>query len=375
MAFTEHYVSVTGAGAHDGTVGDDWTLAEFITASSGLGAGDSVNVISGSYSSGAATMAASGDVSQLFRIRGYASSIGDLEAPGWNADGTLNVTGFPVITLTALFAVDGVFVILQNLSFTASACSAVMVGGTSGDQITLLECKVINSTNNSSAGAVRLDNNCKVLNCDLECSGAAHVLVLDIDSSAIIAGNRIKGVEANQIFCQSGQGGTVVGNLFQGASGAGIGYNCEDSSNYALINNTFYDLGRAISLPNAAATTVVLVSMNNHITDCVEHINNLYSGTATKAIIEVNNRVRDNTTERIGIGDGALVGEVTTDTGGASTDYTDAGSNDFTLISAAPGKATGMRQYTDIGAYQRQEAGGGGGGGGKQAGSGGGQVG
>jgi len=57
------------------------------------------------------------------------------------------------------------------------------------------------------------------------------------------------------------------------------------------------------------------------------------------------------------ITDYPLHGHVTTDTGGAETDYTGAGSTpfDLTLIADAPAKAAGTVPYLDIGALQRQE--------------------
>ena len=371
MAFTERYVTDAAPGGGDGQIGTPWTLAEALAAAV---AGDRVNILSDSgYALSADTVTNSGTAVQLICFRGYNSSIGDLENNGWNADGTLDVTGFPIITLSGVLSFPGAYILMQNLVFTASSINAPCVGSSTGDQVSIVECKITNSTNNAGAGALRLDDNGKVINCDLECSGAAHAVVVDMDGGGMIVGNRIKGVEASQIFCQGSGSTPVIGNLFQGASGAGIGYSCESGVSYLIYGNTFYDLGTAITMVNAASTAMIAV-VNNHVTDCGEYINNLYSGTANKAIIEVNNRTRDNTTPRTGIGDGANVGEVTTDTGGASTDYTNVGANNFTLIDGAPGVETGMRQHTDIGAYQRA-AGAGGGGGGKQAGSGGGQVG
>ena len=78
--------------------------------------------------------------------------------------------------------------------------------------------------------------------------------------------------------------------------------------------------------------------INNHVTDSTKWLDNLYSGTGNVAVVEINSRTRDNTTPRTGI-DGINISEVTTDTGGAETDYVDAGSDNLRLISGAPGEA------------------------------------
>lgn len=354
MAYTERYVTDAASGGN-GTQGSPWTLAESLTNAVG---GDRVNIQSDSgYSLGADVVDGTGTIAQYICFRGYNSSIGDLENTGWNADGTLDTTGFPIITLTgALTFAAGGFQLFQNLSFTAGI-NSVMVGGIAApDNFAMIECKVINTANNASAQAVRADNDCQFINCDLECSGAAHGIVLDTDATIVMVGCRIKGVENGQILCEIAAIATVVGCVFIGSSTNGIGLSIATANTSNIIGNTFYDLDTAIQWPNLTPVDNPLV-INNHATDNGEWLNNLNSGTANVAVLEVNNRTRDNTTPRTGIGDGANIGEVTTDTGGDTTDYTNPSGGDLTLISGAPGKATGMRQYTDIGGLQRQEAG------------------
>jgi hypothetical protein len=116
---------------------------------------------------------------------------------------------------------------------------------------------------------------------------------------------------------------------------------------------------------NADYTYPQLV-IGNHITDSTGWgIDCGYDGTAQLAGIFIANRTRDNASGAInGFDDwatGTSIGHVTTDTGGPETDYTDAGSNDYTLISAAPAKGVGLVPYMDIGGLQRQEPAGGGG--------------
>ena len=340
-----------------------WTLAESLTNAV---AGDRVNVQSDSgYALGADAVTNSGTFSQLICFRGYNSTIGDLEGSGWNADGSLVTTNFPIITLSGNLSIGASgnhFVLFQNIVFTGSV-SGDLVGDTSADHWGALECSFTNTANSASASAVHGDNGVRLVNCDCECTGAAHDAVVDCDNNAVIHGCRILGLDAGVAILRI-DSGVVLDSLLRGTSGAGIGILRTavvgaGSAGSVIVGNTFYDLETAIQLPNTAPTGTLFVA-NNQATDCGEWINNLYSGTANLAIIEVNNRTRDNTTPRTGVGDGANVGEVTTDTGGIETDYVDAGSNNFRLISAAPGKAIGVRNYADAGAYQREEAGGGG---------------
>ncbi len=361
MAYTEHFVSVLGGGDSSGdSEANAWTFAEFITATGvSLGAGDRVNVISGSYSTGAVTIAAVGDITQMFAVRGYSSAgnEGDLEGQGFNSDGTLNVTNYPVITCTGavtMGASGNKFMLLQNLFFTG-ALSTALLGDVVPDYVHVIECKITNTQNNSSAIALRLDNFCSVINCDLECSGAAHGDVLSIDSECRIIGVRVKGTEASEelIHCQDRT--TIVGCMLVGP---GIGVHLTNAGAVHVVGNTFYNLETAITLSNITPTVICGI-VNNHITDCDKYIDNLNSGSGNVAILEVNNRTRNNTTPRTGVGDGANVGEITTDTGAEATDFVNFGSGDFHLIDAAPGQGVGMRAR-DIGAYKAADPAGGG---------------
>jgi CO/xanthine dehydrogenase Mo-binding subunit len=92
--------------------------------------------------------------------------------------------------------------------------------------------------------------------------------------------------------------------------------------------------------------------INNHVTDCGEYVNSAYSGTATVSVINTHSRTRDNTAEATGI-EQVKVREITTDTGGAETDFVDASTGDFRLRGTAPGQAAGIQANRDIGATQR----------------------
>jgi hypothetical protein len=350
MAFTERYASVAGAGAHDGTSeANAWTMAEAIT--SGTTAGTRVNFKAGSYSQGAATIP-SGTVSAQIAWRGYNSAIGDLDTLGRSSDGTINVTNFPVLTITGTLVL-GNFQVLQNFDVTG-ALSSTLLGGAANDNWSVIRCKITNTQNNASARCLTGDNGCSLIGSDLYCSGAAHASVFDTDQIALIEDCRFRGTSTSALVTADWV--TVLRSLFWGnASSVGVTIQVANASGPALIHsNTFYGIGTGLTFPDLTPVAVHQFT-NNHVTDCSKWIDNLHSATAAVSIVEKYTRIRDVTTPRTGI-ESISIGEITTDTGGAATDYKDAGNGNFYLIPGAPGRSTGTGGV-DIGAYQHAELG------------------
>lgn len=354
MAYTERYVSTAGGGAHDGTTeADAWTFAEAIAAVPG--AGVRVNV-KGNHTTGSVAFTAG--TSAAFAIwRGYLTTIGDLDDRRPNSDGSFNSTNVPVITVTGILT-PAAWVVLQNLDLTASISSYV-VGSTSVDMVAFIKCRVVNAANNAAAGAIQGDNGWRLIQSEFQCTGAAHDKVVNIDDAGIVDGCRVRSTAASA--CIAMRFGTVNDVTCYGASAAagsiGVQFLAASSeSNIHLVKNlTCYGINRAISYVNGLPAGIAVV-INGHLTDLAEGINSLYSGTANAAIIEAHNRVRDITTQRTGL-ESLVLGEVTTDTGGASTDYTDAASGVFTLIAGAAGRSAGMASNRDAGAFQAQSGG------------------
>lgn len=345
MALTEKYVTVAGAGAHDGSSeANAWTFAEMITAAPA--AGSRVNMKTGSYSSGAVTILA-GSAAAPFVIRGYNSTIGDLDNQGRNADGTLNTTNMPDLTLTGSLSMAA-YSIIQNLDIIA-AISTVMVGPVTIDRCAVISCNVVNTQNNASARTVTLDDGCMMINCDMACTGAAHGVVAFISNESLAIGCRFSGADSDALLGTNDS--TIVNCVFYG-NAANIGIDVSTINNgLRIIGNTFYNLDTAVRLPNAVNAGFI-TTINNCCTDCGKWINSQYSATATMSAIIANNRTRDITTLLTGI-EGVEFGEVTTDTGGPDTDYVNANAGNFRLIATAPGIGTGLVAYMDIGAYQR----------------------
>jgi hypothetical protein len=338
MAYTERYVTSASSGGI-GTEGDPWTLAEGLDQADDS---DRLNVLSDAgYSIGADALTNAGSYNGRIVIRGYNSTIGDLEGQGRNADGTLNVTGFPVITVTGSLT-SNAFSIWQNLYITGSLTAAIF-NSSSPDSVTMISCKIENTASSASAVAANFDNDSVLINNDYICTDGTHGTICSSDSRAIWAGCRFVGNSTSAIWLTCREG-TIVGCAFisLGSSGTTRAINFETVGNQPLISNcTFYNFGTCILVPNAG-TTQNLVLVNNHATDSSKWLDNLFIGTATYDIIEVNSRTRDNTTPRTGFGDSLNIAEVTTDTGGPETDYENAAAGDITLIAAAPGVDAGL---------------------------------
>jgi len=338
MAYTERYVTSAAGGGGAGTSGDPWTLAE---AFSSAVAGDRVNIQSDSaYSVGALTVTNAGSANSKIVFRGYNSSIGDLDGNGRTSTGFLDTTGFPSITVTGNI-VPNVYVYFQNINVVGSI-NDYIIDSTSFDYFGTISCKLTNNNSGSSAACFRGDNFCFIINSDLDCTQSTHHNVVNADLSLTIIDSRINGEAAGETLI-SAQSLNVFGSTFTGSSTT-IGINIEDiegGSPVIIVSSTFYALGISIQTPNEAQVKDAIV-VNCHITDNSQYLNNLYSATATHAFLELYNRTRDNTTPRTGIGNGLNIGEVTTDTGGAATDYVDASNGDITLIAAAPAVDAGM---------------------------------
>jgi hypothetical protein len=341
MAYTERYVSSTagGGGAGD-SEGDPWTLSESLAQAV---AGERVNIKSDAgYSTGDTTATNVANFQQFLVFRGYDTTIGDLENLGRNADTSLDTTGFPIITLTGTLEPLSRYM-FQNISFVGSV-AAPLVGNSSVDSAMFINCSFVNSSSSTNAMCLELDNYSVIIGNDFECSASTHGDIFRCDVGPSVIGNRFKmGLTSGDFQCLQAQPSMVAtGNIFIG-NGAGTAIYIEImGTNCTFMNNTIYNFDKAIMIGNNEQFAHI-ISVNNHITDCNEMIDNLYIGTNNYTVIEMFNRTRDNTTSRTGIStEGVLLSEVTTDTGGAETDYANAAGDNLTLITGAPGVAAGL---------------------------------
>jgi len=278
MAYTERYVSVAGAGAHNGTsAANAWTLAEGLANAV---AAERVNVIfdAGGYSLGADAISGPGNIVDFIVFRGYESTIGDLEGQGKSADTPLDTTNFPVITLTGTLTLSN-FSVLQNMYFTG-ALSGALVGSGTPDNNSIISCKILNTQNNANARAFVGDNNVTLINSDFRCTGAAHNIVVDFDTDGTISGCRFQGVDADALVATNYA--DVEKSTFIGNSKVGIGLKFLSAERYTVKNNTFYSLAKCVEMPNVAQTRPSIF-IDNHATDSGVWLESLYAGTADNA--------------------------------------------------------------------------------------------
>mgnify|MGYP003113484148 CR=1 FL=1 len=344
MAYTERYVTSAASGGGDGTSGSPWTLAE---AFSNAAAGDRVNIQSdGSYTTDSANRTTSaGTYAAPIVWRGYNSTIGDLDTVGRDtpANGSdLITTNMPSISITGAEFQPGSYNIFMNLNFSC-AIGDQAVQQTASDFITFYQCKIYHTGDSTVVRAVNIDNQATLIMCDFESTDTDTNDLVSIDHCSFVLACKFKAADtgARLLSITSGQ---VIGCLFENG---GVGIRMEQHAggfgpNNLVMNNTAYNLSGEFlntrdALPNAPTNII-----NNHVTDCAQFYNNLHSATADVYVNMLNNRTRDNTSADSGVGDSLSLGNVTTDTGGAATDFTNVSSDDFSLISGAPGEDAGL---------------------------------
>lgn len=348
--YIEHYVTFDGTDtwANATDIGTPCSLA---TAFANCTAGERANIKSdGTYSIGTTSAVNGGTGAQLSVYRGYDSAIGDLEGIGHNTNGSLDITNYPDITLTGTLT-PKLLSELQNLKITGNN-SVILLGSTSADNVSLISCYVENT---GTGLTVRGDNYWKIIDCDLVRSGASSSTFVQFDLGTIVCRSRFSSANTESIGLKI-HWGTVVKCEF---------YECTLSivtvTGPTLIDScTFYGASEGIRTTNQVSLIPVVI-IDCVITDNIIGIYNPYVATENSAVIELNNRMRDNTNDRTGIGDGVNIGEITIDTGGPETDYVNAGAGNLRLISGAPGETAGLIEYSDVGAYQIVPGAGGGG--------------
>jgi len=336
MALTERYVTSGAGGGGSGTSGSPWTFAEAITHSLS-NTGQRYNVQSDAgYSIGTTTFGAG--TFQLPNIwRGYDSTIGDCDNLGRNTDGTLNTTGMPVITITGLWTMAN-YVTLQNFNITG-ALSSTLIGDVTVDLWNMISCRVENTQNNAAATAVSCDDYHVFTNCDFICSGAASDRVLIGDVHLRFTGCRFEITSTDN--CLEVQSTVVLVNcvFLKNGSLGGVGVLIDIAistiAQPQFVNCTFYNLTDAIKSTQTHTGGSINI-IESHATDCTQFVTN----TTNIACYAIHNRTRDNTSPPATV-ELIEVGAITTDTGGASTDFADSGANDLHLITSAPGYNAG----------------------------------
>jgi hypothetical protein len=281
---------------------------------------------------------------------------------GRSSGGALVTTNFPLIAYNSTFRLScsSAFAIFETLNITGTVDNNLVSLGDVG--VCIKSCRVVNASTGisavgiaspASAGTVAFD-------CDASLTGASGGVAAIQDSAtcriianrcttvsssaAGIAGASVPTIISNTVFSggrgivvtATGARACIVGNTITAAAGDGIDVVTGNTALQCIVGNIITDNGGyGIDLNNAAAGAFLAY-----------------------------NRTRDNTSGAINLGTDWVTatsyGHVTTDTGGAETDYVDAGTNDYRLIAASPAVNAYAPINASIGAPQRDQSGAGG---------------
>lgn len=357
MAITERYVSSTGVDTYANST-NPLTPMSWATMVANAAAGDRINVKSdGTYSRTTTTdaLANNGTTTSPIIIRGYNSVIGDGYLGRTNGNGNLITTNMPLISYTTgRFNTTGTFVILESLNFSGNPSNPlVAVPSDSAAR----SCKAVNASTNAAAVAFSVGSRSILFDSDAELSGGSgggSAVSCGSAAGCRIFANRIKGGPATGIT-----GGTatpfICGNTIFESAGPNIAVTNTAGALVVVFNTVVSGTGDGIDV--VANSTVSHFIAGNMITD--NGGIGVDMNTAAGAAFLAYDRTRDNVGGATNLGTdwiGATsYGNVTTDTGGPSTDYVDSASDDFRLIAASPATSAGLPEEASIGALQRDQ--------------------
>lgn len=365
MALTNRYVTVAGAGAHDGTSeANAFTWAEMLTDLNTPRAGYKYLIKSGTYSLTTTIDAPTGDGNATSPnvIEGYSSTEGDLLSSGRDSNGALVTTNFPEITYTTgkLNLVGSQFLVIRCLSITAAATSATVTLGVSS---LISTCDVTSTGSGASSQAIAMTtpSNPMIRNCDVETTGGSATAAISSQSgSAVFIGNRVKCPSGAGLKVR-GSGATYVKNTIYGCVN-GIHVDSSSASPNILDNTIVNCTGDGILLTTGTTETITI--MGNHITGNGGYGINYQTSTCVKKLGF--NRFRDNTSGSISGGgdweEGTSVNNVTSDDTD-ETDFADQANDNYSLLNTAPAITAGVGYRNPIGAHGASSFGGSGGGG------------
>ncbi len=365
----DHYVTTGGSDTYANSTNPatPMSLSTAFTALTGgaAAAGDRIWIKAGSYTQRGATdtLTNDGTVVSPIIVQGYNSSINDLDTPTYNADGSLVTTNYPVIDYAATFKLNASgsnLLIWRNIKITSAGAGVSSATFAMGANCVAHQLYVSNPSTNAAAMCIDGGaSSCVIENCDAALTGAsggASAIRIGLNDRAI--GNRIIDSQITGIAI-NGTGAVVLDNVFFAAVvGPAIAITTTTTSHsWTVRGNTIQ--GKTTGIQGSAATfTTLNYYGDNHITDGTSGLLSLQDATSQLAGWFSHNRFRDNTANVDGWDDwktGGTAGEVTTDTGTATSDYIDTTTDKYTLISTAPGFRAASVAGRDIGAKQHAE--------------------
>jgi cell division septation protein DedD len=361
-AITEWYVNDAGSGSGTGTTEPNamsfTTFTDYMSTGGSFTAspGDRFN-IKGAITSRTTTTDVwvnGGTITSPVIVRGYSSVITDGYQGRTNDNGPIITTNMPTITYTTgRLNVTAPFIITEALNIT-SAASGATVTLTTGTAGSTTRCNIVNSGTNAASVGVTLNGNVdSLVNSDVSLTGAstAAEAVNITTQNAKVVGCRIKGGPGAGIVVQTGSNSfpVIVNNTIYGCALAGIQVSVT-SDTAIIIGNTIVG-GGADGINIITANTFVQFLVNNMITDNAGDGIDMVS--TSNGAFAMNNRFRDNANTYNNAGDWITATKYNDVTSGAGTsDYVNAGGNNYNLIWTSPGRGAGSPLYADIGALQ-----------------------
>jgi len=351
-------INIGGALATPGKIGTN-------SANQGAVAGNTIWIkADGTYSrtTNTDTMSTSGTLILPIVMSGYKTTRGDgyLGRTSGNLD--LVSTNMPLLAYsTGNLTINGEYTIteLLQLSQSGNSTSGAVTFAGNGDAL-LRSCIVSSASTSAGTRAIAINGGrCTILDCDASCTGSisspsAAIIDTQSQGSPCIDSCRIRGTNSTIPGINASSTCVVYGNIVY-ASG-GVALKLTDTTLPAFVrNNTFV---------GCAADAIVITGhlsphriFGNIITDNTGYA--ITCSSTTNASILAYNRTRDNSSGAIGPNINWATqtswGEVTTDTGGDTTDYVSPGTPNFNynLILASPATSASLPYAASMGAFQR----------------------
>jgi hypothetical protein len=332
-------VSSLAGGGGDGSEGTPWTLAEAIAAAV---AGDRVNVKKdGTYTAGGdLTFAGVGTIANPIIWRGYLTTIGDGDLGRSTTTGRLVETNMPLINFADAareLLISGNYNIFQDIKITG--ISTAVLATVSGTGAGMENCVVENTNTGGASHAVSITSATGfATNCDFRHLGASGgAAAINCGSTGIIDRCRLSSTSGFGFLSAAGSP-MLLDCIIRGCGDAGVRITSTGASAHVLISGCTIQGNTGTGVSIVVGYIAIMRILNCHITDNGGW--GINDNGATAAVMVSNCRFRDNTSGNISIDaewSDAAHGTVTTDTGGAATDYANTGNGDLRLIADAPG--------------------------------------
>lgn len=364
MALTDYYVTDAGAGTGDGSsIANAMSYNRFtdymVTGGSFTATpGDRFNIIGAitGRTTTTDTWVNGGNSTSPVVVRGWTSGNVTPYAGRTNGNGPLITTNFPTISYTTgRINITGSWILVECLSITGATSNYVVSLGAEG---IIRSCAVVNSSTNASAGAIAAAaTGNETFDCDASLTGASGGSAAincqaggsAVDSCRItVTSSTAAGITCNNTSI-------IYGNTIYGNGGPGITMPTTTGRPW-IRNNTIVGCG-SDGIDIVTGATVLQRVVGNMITDNGGYAVD-FNSAAVGAFVAYN-RTRDNTSGAYNLATDWVAatsyGNVTTDTGGASTDYVNEPADDYNLIASSPATSASIPQYASMGALQRNQ--------------------